>query len=1610
MSFDGENADDESGNGNNGEMVGSPSFVEGVKGKAIYFQNPEERSQTATQYVNFGQPEELKFSEGSFSIMFWYKASASETKEASIVSNKNWASGDNPGFNIGDMKEGLNLNFNTVNSGKNRSETDRFSGATDDAWHHVAAVIDRQDQNQIALYFDGKEAFGGSGKYGSKKSTASVSGYTGAVDVLDFVLGADGEKKRGVNNAYVDELYVYDCAVTQEDIKAVIEDAKPPVAEEIELVLKVSFDNENADDESGNESNGTVVGNPEYTEGVRGKAIHFQNPEDRSETATQYVDFGQPDNLKFGEGSFSVMFWYKADGNVKKEGAIISNKDWSSGENAGFNIGDMVQGINLNLNMVSSGKGRAETDRFSGATDNTWHHVAAVVDRRQGQMTLYIDGKDAFGGSGSFGSKTNTVNISAYFGIVDVTNLVLGADGVKKRGVGDAYVDELSIYKGALNQQYIAGVIENDTALLALEKMESYVNDQKPGCRFPEDMIQNMKEKLSEAKEQLLKGECEDVEVLLSAIQSEYDIFLNGAEANMSFHMISDTHVQNETGTAGKNFAKGLQDMQNINPSASALVSAGDNTQNGGESEVNSFFKILDENNPVADGKTMIALGNHDVRGSSGYWEDFPVEENAYWKIAYNLYMTNNEKYMPETDGKTYFDYWVNGYHFIMLNPENSAKDTAYLTDGQLEWLDEKLGENEDISRPAFVIIHQALNDTHWRSYMYNGFGPQDEAVKEILSKHPQTIVLSGHIHNGFGITEAIDRPYGTVVDVPAFIGSSYGLTEAGTGYEVYIYDDEVLLRARNFVTSTWMPEYDISVKLKNLPALVAETGYVAKENYTAESWALASPKIEKALAEAGNLMNQEYEKSTTLPDMWYYHKDGREKLEELCRELKAAREILEEKDVIWPVKVSLTKTHLHLSEGDSCSLKAKILPENTTDTSLNWSTSDQDVVSVDEEGNVTANTAGIAVITVSAANGKTAQCTVNVESATAVINTKLPVRYIGQLYELPDTINVTFKNETFDTRVTWNEDEVEALLGKEETGKYSVTGTLEEVGNREVQAEVVVAPGNVVYFVDSGASSFTEKGQLLAEANNETMKNTVPDQAYDADSGWGFTNSQDDLEASGSGDAYTTIRNFKGEHNGITLTYQFELEAGSYDVTAGFYDPWSQWAGDWRHAKLSVTDGEGKELASIEDYHISGNKETVQFHDVVLKEDGSLGFHAAPLNNENDSCDMMISFIVITRKDVLDSGRKDGLRAAITIAEALDAERYTEESYAVLADAIEEAKVAYATNGLGDAQIQNQINRLAEAVKSLKAAAEEENSQLSNELEQKIQELAGAKAESEKLSRELQNARSEVDSLTSQLEEETEKVTSLTAELDAAKQELAQLREEAGDTDEAIGRLNARIAELESALEQAENEKGRLEAQRKEAEEKAERLETKLAEVQSKITILEAENAQLTKEAQELREALKKAETEEPLKLKTGDSAIVKGVKYRVTDASKKQAQAYGVEKKSLRTISVAANVKVNGVTCSVTSIADKAFAGCKKVQKAVIGKNVGTIGKKAFYGDKALRSIQVKSKKIKSVGKQAWKGIHAKAVIKVPKAKKRAYSRSFAGKGQKKTVKIKG
>ena len=89
---------------------------------------------------------------------------------------------------------------------------------------------------------------------------------------------------------------------------------------------------------------------------------------------------------------------------------------------------------------------------------------------------------------------------------------------------------------------------------------------------------------------------------------------------------------------------------------------------------------------------------------------------------------------------------------------------------------------------------------------------------------------------------------------------------------------------------------------------------------------------------------------------------------------------------------VTLDQTSIKLSPGGTTTLVATVLPENAYNKSLTWKSSNTDVVTVDENGNITGVKAGKATITVTTVDGEfTAEATVTVSAdVVAVTDVKL--------------------------------------------------------------------------------------------------------------------------------------------------------------------------------------------------------------------------------------------------------------------------------------------------------------------------------------------------------------------------------------------------------------------------------------------------------------------------------------------------------------------------------------------------------------------------------------------------------------------------------------------
>ena len=150
--------------------------------------------------------------------------------------------------------------------------------------------------------------------------------------------------------------------------------------------------------------------------------------------------------------------------------------------------------------------------------------------------------------------------------------------------------------------------------------------------------------------------------------------------------------------------------------------------------------------------------------------------------------------------------------------------------------------------------------------------------------------------------------------------------------------------------------------------------------------------------------------------------------------EKTATCEVTVKKDV--PVSsIMLDKTELTLSVGDQETLVATVKPDNATEKTVTWASSNEDVASVDENGKVTAISIGNVIISAKAGN-ITAEC--NVTICVAVSSIKLDkgelTLYEGEEYTLTATV---YPDNATDKTVIWRSSDY-TIAGVDWYGKVS--------------------------------------------------------------------------------------------------------------------------------------------------------------------------------------------------------------------------------------------------------------------------------------------------------------------------------------------------------------------------------------------------------------------------------------------------------------------------------------------------------------------------------------------------------------------------------------------
>lgn len=286
----------------------------------------------------------------------------------------------------------------------------------------------------------------------------------------------------------------------------------------------------------------------------------------------------------------------------------------------------------------------------------------------------------------------------------------------------------------------------------------------------------------------------------------------NPDEAKAVIACIADPQISNYMFKRYPIFKAAAEDLHNAKCDFDAVIGIGDIAENGLAMEYQLVYDCLSG----MDTRYIMASGNHDLR------------LRLYPQSRYTFTNFVNALNKDESVDSLYYSEVINGYKVIVLGSEKSVFEEAYISDEQLDWLDEEL-KAED-GNPTFVLLHQPLKKTHNVENAWNSpddksgtVGDQSVALKAIMSKYENVFLVTGHLHSGFGPDSynnvngihAINVPSTTVENKD---GTYNGF---GLGYIIEVYEDEVIFRARDMAKGTWVAEtendasYDIVVPVK---------------------------------------------------------------------------------------------------------------------------------------------------------------------------------------------------------------------------------------------------------------------------------------------------------------------------------------------------------------------------------------------------------------------------------------------------------------------------------------------------------------------------------------------------------------------------------------------------------------------------------------------------------------------------------------------------------------------------------------------------------------------------------------------------------------------------
>lgn len=396
-------ANDASGNGNDGATIGTAKFSPGINGLALELDGTS-FVQCGTNLGNFGQTD--------FTVVAWVKT----TTGGGLISKRvGCGAGSFFDVRINRPEYPNEVLFEVSGSEPHAPFVAAPISLSDGNWHQIA--LSRQGTT-LKCFVDAVESLETNTPtidelQNSAPLQIGISSCTGADGTPSFV----GE---------IDEMRIYDRALSKMEIQLLYQ--VPANG----LVAYFPF-NGDANDASGNSNNGTLVGNVSFVPGVQGSAAHLNG--------TSFIQCS-PTLGNFGQSNFTIVTWTR----TTTGGGVVEKR---SGCGPGSFLDVRINRPQYPNQVLVEVSGNEPYAPFVAApislSDGAWHQVA--VERQGTTLKCLVDCIEA--------SETNTTVIDNLQNDVPLQIGISACNGVDGTPAFVGEVDETRIYNRALSSAEI---------------------------------------------------------------------------------------------------------------------------------------------------------------------------------------------------------------------------------------------------------------------------------------------------------------------------------------------------------------------------------------------------------------------------------------------------------------------------------------------------------------------------------------------------------------------------------------------------------------------------------------------------------------------------------------------------------------------------------------------------------------------------------------------------------------------------------------------------------------------------------------------------------------------------------------------------------------------------------------------------------------------------------------------------------------------------------------------------------------------------------------------------------------------------------------------------